>query len=112
MKGIRLPGMIPPERKAVYYTGMGLAILGLILFLSTFVTFALHFGKFDHFEENARSDFLRAIAGMVLLIVGGAVMNVGARGFARSGVMLDPERAKEELEPYARMSGGLTDAAF
>jgi hypothetical protein len=103
---------IPPERKWIYYTGMGLMALGLVLFLSTFVTFAMHFGDFDNFAAKARSDFGRAIGGMIGLILGGILMGVGARGFAGSGVMLDPQRAKQDLEPWARMSGALTDAAF
>jgi hypothetical protein len=91
---------------------MAVAAIGLLLFLSTFVSFALNFGKFDHFEDNARSNFLRAIGGMVLLIAGGACMGVGRGGLAGSGLLLDPEQAKRDLEPYARIGGGLTDAAF
>ena len=49
----------------------------------------------------------RAIAGMGLLIVGGIVRGIGARGLAGSGVVLDPDKAHEELEPYSRMAGGM-----
>lgn len=103
---------ISQERKKLYYAGMGLAGLGLLLFLSTFVTFAMNFGNFDNFVGNARSDFLRAIIGMVMMIAGGGMMGMGRGGLAGSGLVLDPERAKQDLEPFARMSGGLTDAAF
>ena len=44
---------------------------------------------------------------MALLIVGGIVRGIGARGLAGSGVILDPEKAREELEPYSRMAGGM-----
>lgn len=103
---------IPPERKALYYGGMAASIVGLLLFLSTFVTFAAHFGDFSNFESNAKSDMFRAIGGMALIMVGGAIMNVAARGFAGSGLMLDPEKARRDLEPWARMSGGLTNDAL
>jgi hypothetical protein len=106
------PRSIPPERKAIYTVGLVMSGVGLLMFLSTFLTFAMHFGDFDNFQANARSDMVRAFGGMVLLILGGVVASIGARGVAGSGLMLDPERAREELEPYARVSGQLSDAAF
>jgi hypothetical protein len=87
-------------------------LLGAILFLSTFISFAMHFGDFNDFETRTRSDALRALAGIVCLIVGGVVAGVGARGPAGSGLLLDPERAARDLQPFARMSGKLTDTAF
>jgi hypothetical protein len=106
------PGQISPERKWIYYTGLTLSAIGLVSFLSTFVTFAMHFGDFSNFEGNARSDFLRAVVGMILMIAGGAVTTIGARGASGSGLLLDPERASRDLEPFARMSGRLKDAEF
>jgi hypothetical protein len=103
---------ITPRRKAVYYSGLGFMLLGAILFLSTFISFAMHFGDFNDFETRTRSDALRALAGIVCLIVGGVVAGVGARGPAGSGLLLDPERAARDLQPFARMSGKLTDTAF
>jgi hypothetical protein len=37
---------------------------------------------------------------------------IGARGFAGSGLHLNPEQAVHDLSPWARMSGRLTDEAF
>lgn len=109
---ILTPSQISPERKWIYYTGLTLTVLGLLSFLSTFVTFAMHFGDFSNFEDNARSEMGRAVLGMVLMIVGGVVTGIGARGPAGSGLLLDPERASRDLEPFARMSGRLKDAEF
>lgn len=103
---------ISDERKAAFYIGTGLMILGGISFASTFLTFALHFGDFSNFESNAKSDIFRAVGGMALLIVGGIVRGLGARGLAGSGVVLDPEKAREELAPYARMAGGMAKDAL
>lgn len=103
---------ISPDRKATYYAGMVLAAFGLLLFLSMFVTFALHFGDFTDFESHTRSTFLRGVVGMILMIAGGALRVVAARGFAGSGVVLDPEQARRDMEPWARTAGGLTDDAF
>jgi hypothetical protein len=77
---------IPPKRKALYYGGMALMGLGLLLFLSTFVTFMANFGNFDNFEGRARSEGFRAIGGMVLMMLGAFLVNVGAKGWAGSGV--------------------------
>ena len=103
---------ISEERKTAYYLGMGLMILGGILFASTFVTFAMNFGDFSHFESDAKSTMFRAFGGMALLILGGIVRGIGARGLAGSGVILDPEQARSELEPYTRMAGGMVKDAL
>jgi hypothetical protein len=72
----------------------------------------MHFGDFSNFESNAKSNMLRAFGGMALLIVGGIIRGIGARGLAGSGVVLDPEKAREELEPYSRMAGGMVKDAL
>jgi len=107
-----MPRHISEERKTAYYVGMGLQVLGGLLFASTFVTFLMHFGDFTNFEARAKSDGFRAFGGMALLIVGGIVRGVGARGLAGSGVILDPEKARDELEPYSRMAGGMLKDAI
>ena len=103
---------ISEKRKFAYYLGMGLMILGGILFASTFVTSAIHFGDFSNFESNAKSGMFGAFGGMALLIIGGVVRRIGARGLAGSGVVLDPEKARQELEPYSRMAGGMVKDAL
>ncbi|WP_339749856.1 zinc-ribbon domain-containing protein [uncultured Rubinisphaera sp.] len=107
-----MPRHISDERKTAYYVGMGLQILGALLFASTFVTFLIHFGDFTDFEARARSDGFRAFGGMSLLIIGSIVRGIGARGLAGSGVLLDPEKARDELEPYSRMAGGMAKDAL
>ena len=98
---------ISEERKFAYYLGMILMILGGLIFASVFVTATMHFGDFSNFESQAKSSMFRAISGMALLVIGGAIRGVGARGLAGSGVVLDPEKARDELEPYTRMAGGM-----
>lgn len=98
---------ISEERKTVYYSGMVLMVIGGLLFFSVFITSALNFGHFDNFADNARASAFRSVIGMVLLIIGGFIRGIGARGLAGSGVVLDPEKAREELEPYSRMAGGM-----
>lgn len=98
---------ISNERKTAYYIGMGLQILGGLLFASTFVTFLTNFGDFTNFEANAKSSGFRAFGGMVLMIVGNMVRGIGARGLAGAGVLLDPEKARKDLQPYSRMVGAM-----
>ena len=107
-----MPGHISEERKTAYYIGMGLQILGGLLFASMFVTFMMHFGDFNNFEERAKSGMFRAFGGMALMIIGGIVRGIGAKGLAGSGVVLDPAKARDELEPYSRMAGGMVKDAI
>lgn len=103
---------ISPERKTAYYVGMAIMILGGLLFFSVFVTAALNFGDFSNFEADARSNMFRAIGAMALLILGAVITIVGARGLSGSGVVLDPEKAREDLEPYSRMTGRMVKDAL
>ena len=103
---------ISEERKTAYYAGMGMMILGGILFASTFLTFMMHFGDFSNFESNAKSGMFRAFGGMALIFLGGIIRGIGARGLSGSGIVLDAEKAKEELEPYSRMAGGMIKDAL
>jgi len=103
---------IPPERRALYYGGMAVGAVGLVLFASTFVFFLANFGNFDNFAGRARLGGFLAFGGIFLVIVGGALMSVGARGLAGSGVLLDPTKARRDLEPWARMGGGMLGDAL
>lgn len=103
---------VSPERKAAYYVGTAFQIVGGLLFFSVFVTGARKFGDFTDFDDTARSMAFRALGGMALGIVGGLIRGVGARGLAGSGVVLDPQRARRELEPYGRAAGGMAKDAL
>jgi hypothetical protein len=103
---------ISPERKAIYRAGQIIGVLGLLMFLSTFVSAALNFGDFSNFESDTRSMMLRAVGGMIMMFLGGVLTTIGFAGAAGSMLNLDPEKAREDLEPWARMSGGLTKASL
>jgi hypothetical protein len=103
---------ISDERKAAYYIGMGLTVVGALLFFSVFVSGAMNFGNFDNFDQRGRSMAARAVSGMALLIVGAVIRGIGAQGVAGSGVVIDPEKARRDLEPYSRMRGGMIKDAL
>jgi hypothetical protein len=103
---------ISPERKTLYYAGMGCTGLGMLLFLSVFVSGCMNFGNFENFEGNAKSSMARGIGGMALMMAGGFLMNLGRHGPAGSGVVLDPRRMRKDLEPWNRAAGGMTSDAL
>lgn len=101
------------QRKWLYQAGGVVQLIGLVLFLSFFLTFAMLFGQFgEDVPAKIGGSFFRAVVGMICMITGGIIRSIGSRGIAGSGMILDPERAKRDLEPFARMSGGLADASF
>jgi hypothetical protein len=98
---------ISPERKALYYFGSVLAVGGFLMFLSVFISGALHFGDFDDFHARTQSMGLRAVGGIMMIIIGMALASIGRAGLAGSGVKLDPQQARRDVEPWSRMSGGM-----
>lgn len=108
---------ISEDRKATYYLGMVLVAIGFITFLSVFVSVLAGFGGSGPMspggpDSGFASFGIRAIVGMLLIAAGRGLMSLGVRGLAGSGVVLDPEKAREDLEPWTRMAGGMVkDAA-
>lgn len=103
---------ISPERKAIYYLGMAAMVIGFLTFGSIFISAARHFGDFSNFESDARSSMTRAIIGMGLMIVGGIFASIGRAGLGGAGVVLDPQRARRDLEPWNRAAGGMLNDAL
>lgn len=114
-KGRQISG----ERKALYYVGLAITILGFLIFFSIFISTALTMGSFgsgpgpmSNIGNGFGSFALRGVLGMGMMIFGAALMNVGSRGLAGSGVKLDPQQARRDLEPWARMAGGMAQDAL
>jgi hypothetical protein len=98
---------ISPERKAIFRLGQIIAVLGVLSFLSVFVSAALSFGSGG---PNIQSMAIRAVGGFIMIFIGGGLITWGVAGIAGSMLTLDPEQARQDLEPWARMSGGLKKA--
>jgi len=110
---------ISRKRKAIYYSGMGVMVLGGLLFLSNFFIdpFSDPFsgplsGPFSDPFSSMKGMAVRGVGGIVLLLVGAIMMVVGIRGAAGSGLVLDPEKARDDLSPWARTAGGLVKDAL
>ena len=107
-------------RKGLYLLGQVMSGVGFVLFLSVFVSgaCAMNRGMSGDFPsmhggpEDFSSFPIRAVGGFLLIFVGQIVRSVGARGIAGSGVILDPEQAREDLEPFSRQAGGMFDDAL
>ncbi len=95
---------IPQERKAAYYVGMVMMIIGFLLFISVFFSFAMMFSGHG-FRGPSIVSFANPIWGMLLMIFGAIIMNIGAKGAAGSGIILDPEKAREDLKPFNEAKG-------
>ncbi len=81
-------------------------IIGVILFISVFFSVASYM-KNPNMLFGGLPSFGNAIFGMIFMITGGILMNVGARGAAGSGIILDPEKARENLKPFNEAKGGM-----
>ncbi len=92
---------IPESRKNLYYAGMFLTIIGLILFLSNFVI--VFTGNMFNFMP------MLSFVGFILVALGQVIRTVGAKGVAGSGIILDPEKAREDMKPYSKAMGGVID---
>lgn len=96
---------ISKERKAAYYVGIGMVGLGFLLFISVFFSAASFMN--DPFGGSGGPSFENSVIGMVLMIAGSVIMNIGAKGKAGSGLILDPEKAREDLKPFNEAKGGM-----
>ena len=89
---------ISPERKGIYYLGTILIVVGVLLFASVFLSGVLGFGDCNDFHRSARSEGLRAFSGVAITVLGGILRRIGTRGLAGSGIIIDPEKAREDIE--------------
>jgi hypothetical protein len=109
---------ISTERKVTYYIGICLIVVGIILFLSVFVFFFVdaNSGMGSNVisaptEMSFPKYFILAFVGIVLTIVGSMLMNAGSKGLAGSGILLDPDKAVEDLKPFNEAKGKMINDA-
>ena len=118
---------ISPERKTLYYIGMTLGVIGILLFVSAFFSVVGNSGPFGsntirvegvggiegyeitgvRVNDGPPSFVFRAFCGIGLVALGGVLMTVGSKGVAGSGIILDPEQTRRDFEPWSRAAGGM-----
>jgi hypothetical protein len=110
------PSQISEGRKTIYYVGMALAAVGGIMFACPFLGVACFLiGRVS--SSPFQSDFPTFLpvtfgigfVGFFLLAGGMMLANVGRAGLAGSGVILDPEKAREDLKPWNKMAGEMVN---
>lgn len=100
------------ERRFAYYGGMLLIAFGLVVFVTGMVKAVGGGGTFVSASDGPSSLLTFGLIGMALFAAGGMLRNLGARGLAGSGAVLDPERARRDLEPFSRQAGGMLKDAL
>ena len=101
---------ISSERKNLYYAGMIVTGVGVLLFLSAFLVVLNPTGFFE--SSNPMTFMLRPFIGFILIAIGTGMRTVAARGTAGSGLVLDPKKAREDLSPWTSMAGGMLKDAL
>lgn len=84
---------IPFWRKFMFYGGKIVSTFGMILFFSSFF---LHSGNLNP---------LRPIAAICMIFSGNVSSNVGKKGLAGSGILLNPKKEREDLKPFSKAGG-------
>lgn len=102
---------ISEERKMLYYAGMIVTGIGVVLFMSTFFTF-MNPDRFLTGQMSMGGFMTRPLIGFVMIAVGNGMRTIAARGVAGSGLVLDPKKAREDLSPWTTMAGGMLDDAL
>ncbi len=134
-----MPRNVTEEQKAGYGFGQILVGLGFALFFVGMLTMGSNFfssnqpsmpqdtgtsilgmdkeleqfrAKSDKMANTAGTAMVFGVVGMIIIIVGGLVGSLSAKGAAGSGLILDPEQARKDLEPFSRMEGGMLKDAL
>lgn len=103
---------IPEERAALYYIGNVLTVVGILLFVSVIVEGFAGFNNGPSFDPSSGPNPMRALLGMGIMVVGGICRAVGVGGLAGSGILIDPQRERQELKPWSKMAGGMMNDAL
>jgi hypothetical protein len=75
-----------PARPAFHYGGRILVAIGLVLFISAFVTGASNFGRMELYYGPSRSEVIRLVGGAVLVIAGWVILKLGVDRLAGQAV--------------------------
>jgi hypothetical protein len=98
---------ISPWRKAAYYGGGALIALGIVAFGATFLLASDRVDGAGDANAWPPRAWTLGMLGLGIAAVGMFLRHLGARGLAGSGLLLDPSRARDDLKPYSRMTGGV-----
>jgi hypothetical protein len=64
-------------------------------------------GFLDGVQRSVLLTMLQALGGAGLIVSGALLRRVGSHGLAGSGVVLDPRRARQDVQPWSELRGGV-----
>lgn len=86
---------ISAQRKSLYYIGLGILIIGVLMLLSSF--FMMNTGE-TSFSQGSPAFLKRALIAIIYIIVGTFLNRIGARPVASSSPASDSQKTKENLQ--------------
>lgn len=98
---------ISNSRKVLYYGGMLVIFIGVLLFLSTFVRFMGITSDFGSKGLSIGGFMGPPFIGIILIAIGNIMRSIGLKGTAGSGIILNPKQARKDLKPWTKMAGGM-----
>ena len=122
---------ISPERRTLYYFGMALSVVGFILFVTgpfsgcnqrspgvsvtkdgrVTVESIGHWGDIG-WGKSTGPNVVQIVCGFVMFGAGTFLMTLARKGPAGTGLILDPDRERKDMEPWSRMKGGMLEDAL
>lgn len=107
---------VEPWRKFVFYLGTILTGIGFILFFSTFFRVFFMFSNFSFGDDssifNPFGGMGVSFIGFFMIFIGQIMRGIGRSGLAGSGILLNPKKEREDLEPFSRSKGGMVSDAY
>lgn len=105
---------IPTWRVVLFYAGSVMGVIGLLMFLTPFLSVGLVAFSSDAFafEDTIFGSFGVAVIGFIFILLGSSLRSLGKYGAAGSGVILNPKQAREDIKPHAKAVGGILNDAF
>lgn len=110
----RLVNRNTPPGGALWYVGMGIQVLGFLVFLSNFVITPMHWGQklgFDQPEPVPLAVML-ALGGLVLIVAGRLVRRFGLGRPSVTSPAFGPARPRRDGDTPLRPGGGSISAAL
>jgi hypothetical protein len=128
-----MPTRVGGGRKAAFYVGGLMMVAGFLLAFASFLPAFSLFGAAGDFaggalgaagrgrppepaavtgfmgqvQSRVYTTLLMAAGGAALIVAGAFVRRAGSHGLAGSGLVLDPQRARDEVKPWSEMHGGV-----
>jgi len=103
---------ISAMRRNTFYIGTGMLVLGISVLLVSMVLFVIDGDRRLIPDSPISLWWVTGVVGILVSGLGSTIRRFAARGVAGSGLILDLDRARKDLEPFSRMAGGMLKDAL